>query len=66
MHAYYIEGQTEQFDAYKEAIKPFWARKYERFGVDDARDLTQLASLKNVTEKTVYFLGISSGENLRS
>lgn len=60
MHAFYIEGQTEQFDAYKEALKPFWARKYERFGVDEARELTSLAGLKNIADRVVYFLGISS------
>lgn len=49
-HAYYIEGSLSQFDAYKEAIKPYYAREYERFGIDEALELQSLASLKNYTD----------------
>ncbi len=46
-HAYYIEEPMSTFGAYKNLIKPFWASKFERFGVDDARELIALANLKN-------------------
>ncbi len=58
-HAYYIESAPALFEEYKTALKPFWAKKFERFGVDDARALITLASLKNLKE-TVYFLAIVS------
>ncbi|MES2203366.1 MAG: hypothetical protein V4474_03540 [Patescibacteria group bacterium] len=58
-HAYYIEGAPAQYEEYKAALKPFWAKKFERFGVDDARALITLASLKNLQE-TTYFLAIVS------
>ncbi|KKW35943.1 hypothetical protein A2852_02135 [Candidatus Adlerbacteria bacterium RIFCSPHIGHO2_01_FULL_54_23] len=67
-HAYYIEGSLSLFEEYKKGIKPlgrspagetFWARKFERFGVDDARELAALATLKNYSD-TIFFVGISS------
>lgn len=57
-HAYYIEGSLSQFGAYKEALKPFWACEFERFGVDEARELIALAALKNVGE-AVFLVGVS-------
>src|SRR3989344_5591121 len=58
-HAYYIEGSLSQFDEYKAHLRPFWARTYERFGIDEARELIALASLKNFAEAT-FFAGASS------
>lgn len=58
-HAYYIEGAQAQFDAYKAALKPFWARQYERFGIEDAREFIALVGLKNFTE-AVYLVGAAS------
>lgn len=55
-HAYYIEGPLSGFDAYKEAIKPYYAMQYERFGIDEARELQTLASLKNYTDG-VFLIG---------
>ena len=57
-HAYYIEGSPALYEEYKELLKPYWANKFERFGVDDARELVQLASLKR--EASLFFLGIVS------
>lgn len=58
-HAYYIEGPGSWFDAYKEELKPYYARRYERFGIEEARELAALASLKNYTQ-AVFLLGISA------
>ena len=58
-HAYYIEGSASAFDAYKDLIKPFWSGKFERFGIDDARALIALASLKNFNE-AVFFVCAAS------
>ncbi|MEK7108920.1 MAG: hypothetical protein AAB919_00595, partial [Patescibacteria group bacterium] len=59
-HAYYIEGDLSQFEAYKKEIPHFIAQKYERFGVDDSRELTARASLKVLGETTVFLIGASS------
>jgi hypothetical protein len=45
-HAYYVEGPLSNFEALKEELKPFWAVRFERFGIEDARELIQLAALK--------------------
>ncbi len=58
-HAYYIEGPGTHFEAYKENLRPFYARQYERFGIEEARELQNFASLKNYAKST-YFLGIGS------
>ncbi|MBP7770591.1 MAG: hypothetical protein KA066_01615 [Candidatus Pacebacteria bacterium] len=58
-HAYYIEGPLSAFDAYKEVVSPFYAREYERFGIDEARELSAIASLKNYADG-VFLLGIAS------
>ncbi len=57
-HAYYIEGPGSWFDTYKEELKPYYARRYERFGIEEARELAGLASLKNYA-RAVFLLGIS-------
>ncbi len=58
-HAYYIEGPLSVFAAYKEALSPYYAREYERFGIDEARELQALASLKNYTDG-VFLLAAAS------
>ena len=58
-HAYYIEGSPAQFEAYKESLRPFWAVKFERFGIDEARELIALAGLKNFSEAT-FFIALSN------
>lgn len=58
-HAYYIEGPLSAFEAYKERVAPFYAREYERFGIDEARELQNIASLKNY-ESAVFLLGVAS------
>jgi len=58
-HAYYIEGPQAQFGAYKEHLKPLHSRVYEKFGIDEARELTNLAALKNYKE-SVFLLAIAA------
>ncbi len=58
-HAYYIEGSLSEFGAYKAHLHPFWAREYERFGVDEAREFIALLSLKNFAAAT-FLIGASS------
>ena len=58
-HAYYIEGSLSEFDAYKAALKPFWANTFERFGIDESRQLIALASLKNFGD-AVFLIGAAS------
>jgi len=62
-HAYYIEGSAGEFEEYKKLIPHFVAQKYERFGIDEARALTQLASLKNIEGEAVFFLALGSITN---
>src|SRR3989344_8617160 len=59
-HAYYIEGSAGEFEEYKKLIPHFVAQKYERFGIDEARALTQLASLKNISGEAVFLLALGS------
>jgi hypothetical protein len=58
-HACYIEGSASLFGAYKEALAPYYARQYERFGIDEARELVGIAGLKNYAQP-VFLLGVSS------
>lgn len=58
-HAYYIEDSVSRFEEYRDLLKPFWARAYERFWIDEARELIALSSLKNFNNP-VYFLAISA------
>src|SRR3989338_7364712 len=62
-HAYYIEGSAGDFEEYKNRILHFVAQKYERFGIDEARALTQLASLKNIEGEAVFLLALGSITN---
>jgi DNA polymerase III delta prime subunit len=58
-HAYYIEGLLAEFDTYKAALRPLWANTFERFGIDEARELVKLASFKNYTE-AIFLVGAAS------
>lgn len=58
-HAYYIEGSASAYDAYKDHLKPLHSRVFDKFGIDEARELTALASLKNYTD-TIILVGIAS------
>ena len=58
-HAYYAEGSLSEFDAHKAALKPFWASSFERFGIDESRELIALSSLKNFNE-AVFLIGAAS------
>jgi hypothetical protein len=58
-HAYYIEGPLSDFEHYRADAEPFWAKKFDAFGIDDARKLAEFASLKNNAE-ALFLLGISS------
>ena len=58
-HAYYAEGSLSEFDAHKAALKPFWAAAFERFGIDESRELIALSSLKNFNE-AVFLIGAAS------
>lgn len=58
-HAYFYEGSLSAFGGYKNNLKPFWARKFEHFGVDDARELRALASLKH-DRGSLFLIGAAS------
>lgn len=55
-HAYYIEGSLGEYE--KLSVKGIY-QKYERFGIDEARELIQTASLKN-TSDTIYVVEASA------
>jgi len=59
-HAYYIEGDLALFESYKKEIPHFLAQKYERFGIDESRELTAKATLKVMGESAVFLIGASS------
>ncbi len=59
-HAYYIEGPLSDFARYQAELHPYWASAFEKFGVDDARELSSFASLKNIQSEAVYLIGVSS------
>jgi hypothetical protein len=58
-HALYIEGPLSLFKAYLEKLKPFFAQEFEKFGIDDARALTERAQLKNV-DKVTFFIAVGA------
>ena len=58
-HAYFYEGPMSVFRVYQEALEPFWAHAFEQFGVDDARELRALASLKH-DEGSLFLVGAAS------
>lgn len=59
-HAYYIEDSPARFEEYKKLVPHFVAQKHERFGVEEARQLSQMASLKNVAAEAVFLIGMGS------
>lgn len=69
-HAYLIEDSTSLFDAYLSDIRAsekfeegnpdFFSQKYEKFGIDESRELYTRASLKTVGGRGLFVLGISS------
>jgi hypothetical protein len=69
-HAYYVEGPLELFSAYQQAIRAanhiephdpgFTARFYEKFGIEEARSLLELASLRVGEGRSVFYIGVSS------
>ena len=69
-HAYYIEDSPALFAAYQDSVRAsqrfdphdpgFVARRYELLGIDEARELQQLASLKKTGGAALYFLSVSS------
>lgn len=58
-HAYYIEGSPAEFEALKAELKPFVAQKFERFGIEEARELIALAGLKNF-DRALFLIAASS------
>ncbi len=62
-HAYYIEGDLARFDAYAQAIPHIVAQKYERFGIDEARALTERAGFKVIGREAVFVVGASAITN---
>src|SRR3989344_3378351 len=58
-HAYYIEGGTVLFEHYKHELRPFIAQCYDKFGVNDARELKGRAALKHAGG-AVFFIAASS------
>ncbi len=58
-HAYYIEAPLSAFEAYKAHLGPLYAKEHEKFGIEEARALIALASLKNF-EPTVFLVGMAS------
>ncbi|MDP4020930.1 MAG: hypothetical protein Q8P58_02745 [Candidatus Adlerbacteria bacterium] len=47
------------FESYKERLEPFWAKNFERFGIDEARSLIEMASLKNFGKQTFFIAAAS-------
>ena len=58
-HAYYIEGPISAFEAYKAHMHPMYAKEHERFGIEEARALITLASIKNFKD-TVFLVAAAS------
>ncbi len=59
-HAYYIEGDLSRFDEYTKAISHFVAQKYEKFGIDESRELQQRASLKVFDDTALFLVGAAT------
>lgn len=58
-HAYLYEGSLSSFRALKEELHPYVAQKFDRFSIDDARELIAMAALKLVGEAT-FLIAFSS------
>lgn len=69
-HAYFLEGPLSEFEELAHVLREsenflphdpgFIARQYEKFGIDEARDLIGTASLKNTGGRTLFVLGVGS------
>ncbi len=69
-HAYFIEGALNQFDALVHTLREsegfaphdpgFAPQQFEKFGIDEARELIATASLKNTGGRTLFVLGVGS------
>ncbi len=69
-HAYFLEGPLGEFEELAHVLREsenflphdpgFIARQYEKFGIDEARDLIGTASLKNTGGRTLFVLGVGS------
>lgn len=70
-HAFLFEGSLGDFPALAAAARKIlnlnektspdvYERIYDKFGIDESRELTQLASLRGVGEQTLFVLGTSS------
>jgi hypothetical protein len=69
-HAYLLEDSTSHFDAYVEGIRAaegfapgspdFFAQKYEKFGIDESRELIYRASFKKMGARALLVIGIST------
>ena len=58
-HAYYLEGPTADYELYAAHFRPFWGQKYERFSIDEARRLIELAALKNFKDSVFLIVAAS-------
>lgn len=58
-HAYYIEGAQADFEDLKVELKPFYTWQFERFGIDEARELIALSSFKNI-DTSLFLIGAAS------
>jgi hypothetical protein len=69
-HAYLYEGSSADFETVAKAARTMLGfsaaatpdvivRLYDKFGIDDSRELVQMASLRSVGEKSLFVLGIS-------
>lgn len=69
-HAYLIEDSTSLFDIYAATLRvsekfeegnpDFFSQKYDKFGIEESRELYTRASLKTVSGRALFIVGISS------
>ncbi len=70
-HAYLYEGPASQFQALAESAKAFFnikgegnadlhVRQWEKFNIDEARELSSEASFKTISGGGLFIIGISS------
>lgn len=58
-HAYYVEGSLREYDALDMPARPLHRTAHERFGIDEARHLIDLSSLRNVQD-TLFLIEAAS------
>ena len=69
-HAYFIEDSLANFEAYVEALREsetykendpdFVARQYDKFGIDESRELIELSSLRHAGARALFCIGTAS------